>query len=229
MNYLAIALGFIIIVGSYYVYRYVTNNTLTSGLQPLNTVLSFTYDKLTNPNSYTYSYQFWVYLSQTGVKDSQIPVFYRGADINKPEFAVYIKNNTLTLSAGSGTVAPTQIMTITQNFPIQKWVYLVINVYNLQTFEAYLNGKLVKTVNYDTTSKTILTPDSKTSPLLVGDTRLTGYTTKFIRIADIINAKTVWNNYLSGNGLNNYLSSIPYGLNISIYSGEDLQNVVKVF
>lgn len=103
MNYLAIALVFIIVLGAYYVYGYITNNTLTSGLQPLNRPVTFTYDKLINPNSYTYSYQCWLYLSNP--VSTQVPLFYRGDDKTK-DFGVYVKDNTLTLHASSGSLPP---------------------------------------------------------------------------------------------------------------------------
>lgn len=228
MNYLAIGLTFLIIIILYNVYYYVTNNTLTSGLQTLNTQLTFTYDKLINPNSNTYSYQCWLYISSPTAVPTQI--FYRGNNAGASsysEFEVDISGQELILLAGTGTTSPpSKVMTITTNFPIQKWVYLVINVYNVQTFEAYLNGKLTKTVNVS--NATI--PTSKTSTLYVGNTGLTGYTSKFTRIPSTIDAQTVWQNYLNGNGLSNIFSTLmPYGLNMSISKGEELQRVIQVF
>jgi len=142
---------------------------------------------------------------------------------------VDISGQQLTLRAGTGTSnAPDQVMSITNNFPIQKWVYLVINVYNLQTFEAYLNGKLTKTVNVSSTNSPI--PTSRTSSLYIGNTGLTGYTTKFTRTPSTIDAQTVWQKYLGGNGISNMFSTLmPYGLNMSISKGEDLQRVIQVF
>lgn len=227
MNYLAIGLGLVIIMIIYYVYSYFTNNSLTAGLQPLNQQLSFTYDKLTNPNSYTYSYQLWIYISSPVGTNTKI--FYRGSSgsLRYSEFELGLNGTQLTLNAGTGdSNTPNQIMTITQNVPIQKWVYLVINVYNLKTFEAYINGKLAKTVNVNTR----VVPDSKTSSLYLGDSSLTGYTTKFTRIPKTLDAKTVWNNYLSGNGLTNVLTSLfPYGINMTISSGEDIKRSIRVF
>jgi len=229
MDYLAIGLVFIIIIILYNVYYYVTNNTLTSGLQPLNTQLTFTYDKLVNPSSNTYSYQCWLYISSPTATSTQI--FYRGNNANASsfsEFEVDISGQQLLLKGGTGIVAPIQIMSITTNFPIQKWVYLVINVYNQQTFEAYLNGKLTKTVNVSSVNAPI--PNSRTSSLYIGNPNLTGYASKFTRTVATIDAKTAWQNYLNGNGLSNIFSTLmPYGLNMSISKGEDLQRVIQVF
>lgn len=228
LNYLAIGLGFVIIILIYYVYNYFTNNTLTAGLQPLNQQLSFTYDKLKNPSSYTYSYQLWLYLSNPVSTNTNTRIFYRGSTGSNAysEFELGLKGTQLVLNAGNGSDNnPDQVMVITQNVPIQKWVYLVINVYNLKTYEAYINGKLAKTVNVNTS----VTPNSKTSSLYVGDSSLTGYTTKFIRLPTTLDAKTIWNNYLSGNGLTNIFTSIfPYGVNMAISSGEEVKRNIRL-
>lgn len=227
MNYLAIGLSFIIIIIIYYIYSYFTNNNLTAGLQPLNQQLSFTYDKLANPSSYTHSYQLWLYLSNPVSTNTKI--FYRGSSSGSApysEFELNLNGTQLTLNASNGSDNnPSQIMTITQNVPIQKWFYLVINVYNLKTFEAYINGKLTKTVNVNTP----VIPHSRTSSLYVGDASLSGYTTKFIRLPNTLDAKTVWNNYLSGNGVTNLFTSLfPYGINMTISSGEDVKRSIRL-
>lgn len=225
MNYLAIGLIIVLLIVLYYIYYFLTNNTLTSGLQPLNTPLSVTYDKLINPNSPTYSYQTWIYVS--GLSSDKRQIFYKGPSSTNAEFEVALTGQVLKVSAGQGNVPPTEIMTVTDNFPIQKWVHLVVNVYNLKTFEAYLNGKLVKTV---ASSSTNLTPSSKTTNLNIGATGFTGYVTKFTRLPSTLDAKTVWGIYLSGNGLNNFLAALlPYGLNMSVSNGEDVVRVINVF
>jgi hypothetical protein len=144
------------------------------------------------------------------------------------DFEVDLSGQTLSVSAGTGSTndLPITIMTVTTNFPIQHWTYLVINVYNLQTFEAYINGKLVKTVN----NTQVIKPSSKTSSLYIGDVVLKGYVTKFTRTATTLDAQKIWNTYLSGNGLSTaFYALLPYGLNMSISKGEDIQRVVKLF
>lgn len=227
MNYLAVGLALILIIILYYAYYYITNNSLTAGLQPLNQPTVVPYYKLTNPGAITYSYQCWVYLSNPATASTSI--FSRGSgDILKNEFAVDISGQHLLLKGGQGTAAPKQIMLITNNFPLQKWTYLVINVSNLSTYEAYLNGKLVKTVNVSSSAE--FTPYSQQSNLVVGNAMLSGYTTQFTRTTALMDAKTVWNTYLKGNGLSNFFSSLlPYGLTMSIANGEDVQRVIKMF
>lgn len=226
MNYLAIGLVIIIVIILYYIYYYFTNTTLTAGLQNLSIINSTTYEKLTNPISYTYSYQCWLYISSPVMGDK--PIFYRkdegGGSSN---FSVDISGQALTVKAGTGTSPPITIMNVTDGFPIQKWTYLVVNVRNLKIFEAYINGKLVKTVNVTNN----IIPSTKTSTLYIGNTSLQGYITKFTRTANYLDAKTIWQKYLEGNGLglSNISSLLPYGLNMSISKGEDIQRVVNIF
>jgi len=228
MNYLAIGLGFIILIIIYSLYYYFTNNSLTAGLQPLNKQVMITYDKMINSNSLTYSYQAWLYISNPpGIKTK---LFYKATDAGtqNTDFEVNLEGQVLTLSAGRGGEKPKQIMVITQNFPIQKWIYLVVNVINTQTFEVYINGKLAKTVNVPSSQSPV--PLSKTSNLYIGSPNLNGYVSKFTRLTSTIDAKTAWNNYLSGNGISSMFSTlIPYGLNMSISKGEDVQRVITVF
>ena len=209
-------------------YYYLTNTELTSGLQELNKQLEVKYEKLKNPNALTYSYQCWLYISSP--TSGPVSLFGRQntSATGTYEFKVELSGQTLLLKAGLGTSDPNTIMTITDSFPLQKWTYLVVNVYNMKTFEAYLNGKLAKTVNVSNVSD--VTPSSKTSSLKIGSADLAGYVTKFIRLPIALDAKTIWNTYLEGNGLTSYFSSlIPYGLNMSISKGEDIQRIVKIF
>jgi hypothetical protein len=229
MNYLAIVLIFIIIIILYYVYYFLTNTSLTAGLQPLDKPLTITYDKMTNPNSITYSYQTWIYISEPTT--SKTPIFYRSLTQNgNKNFELSLDKQTLSLYAGKGdqSIDLKKIMDITNNFTIQKWIYLAINVINTQTFEVYINGKLAKTVNVSSAISPV--PTSNLSNLYIGDATIKGYVTKFTRLTSTLDAKTVWNNYLSGNGLNNTLSLVvPYGLKMSVSKGEDVQRVITVF
>lgn len=228
MNYLVIGLVCILVIILYYAYYYFTNNTLTSGLEDLKRPITKQYQDLKNPTAITYSYQCWLYFTKPGTINGEV-VFCRGDGTNtNNEFEVVIKNQQLILKGGQGIASPSDIMTITSNFPMQKWTYLVINVTNLQTYEAYINGKLTKTVTVANSSN--YKPDSKMSSLVVGNPLLNGYVTKFIRDTTTMDAKTVWTTYLSGNGLSNFFSSlIPYGLTMSVANGEDVQRIFKLF
>jgi hypothetical protein len=229
MNYLATLLIVVIAIILYYLYYFITNNELTSGLQSLDKLTVVDSSKLKNPNSYTYSFQCWLYMSTMTNTPAVLYCTKSGSGNDaKSVFEVLIKGQTLTLKAGTGSSDTVKIMDIAQDFPIQKWTYLVVNVYNLQTFEAYINGKLAKTVQIQ--SSTNIKPVSNKTALSIGGCGSIGYVTKFTRTEKTLDAKTVWEKYLGGNGLSNWFSSIiPYGLSLSISKGEELQKSIAIF
>jgi hypothetical protein len=199
----------------------VTNTALVAGLQNLNTPLSWTFEKLNNPTSLSYSYQCWLFITQNPTSSTNI--FFRG-DKGSPEFEVDLDNNLNLIIKATISGSSKQIMNIMSGFPLQKWVYLAINV-NQTNVEAYINGKLVKTVNVPDLSN-----PSMRGGVTVGDNTLQGYLSKFYRLPEILDAQTVQKNYLKGNGLNNWVSSVfPYGMNFTITNGESASRVIKIF
>ena len=226
MNYLAIALVILIIIILYSFFTYMTNNALVAGLQTLSTPMNWTFEKLLNPTALSYSYQCWLFMTDRPSASGTTPIFFRG-DTNSKEFQVMLDQNlTLTIEAkvvGASATTVSKIMTVMTGFPLQKWVYLAINV-NQRNVEAYVNGRLVKTVNVSGLSN-----PSMRAGLTIGNPNLKGHLSKFYRLPETIDAQKVQNNYLKGNGLNNWVSSIfPYGMSFTITSGESASRVLKV-
>jgi hypothetical protein len=214
MNYLAIALLLVVLALGYYVYTYVTDNTLTAGQQQLNNVLTVNPEtKFINPGSSTYSYQAWLYIQSA--PSAKSPILQRGSDL-----AINMFGTKLTVESSNKTV-----VTITESFPIQKWTYLVVNVLNGKTVEAYLNGKLVKTV-----AVTTPVPTNAKTPLTVGSAAFSGsYIAKMIRLPSALDAQTVYTNYLKGNGVSGSFAWASYGLNLELSDADTGSRVVKLF
>lgn len=225
MNYLVIALVILIIIILYYFYSYMTNNALVAGLQSLNTPLSWSFEKLLNPTSLVYSYQCWLFVTAT--PSGPTPIFFRG-DPGDPahEFEVVLDDKlNLVIKSKTTSSPPLQtVMNVMGPIPLQKWTYLAINV-SQKTVEAYVNGRLTKTVNVSGLSN-----PSMMAGLTIGDSKLTGYLTKFYRLPEALDAQTVQNNYLKGNGMNNWFANaFPYGMQFTITNGESASRVIKLF
>ena len=100
----------------------------------------------------------------------------------------------------------TVIMDVATHFPFQKWVYLCINV-DENTMDAYLNGKLVKSVSNVVDANS--TPPalirfsnfSKTAPITIGNTGVKGKIARFRREARLLDPQNVWNIYIQGPGV----------------------------
>ena len=134
-----------------------------------------------------------------------------------------LKGSTLTFSrsetdaiAKTKMNSPLDIVSITTDFPIQKWVYFVLNVKD-QLVECYLNGKLIKSQIVDTTTAD-LKPSTR-KDLFLGDNYTEGYITKFKREATVLTPDEVWKRYLAGNGLATFTNWLAgYNATFSLYT-----------
>ena len=131
------------------------------------------------------------------------------------------KNIGLRLKANSPTLvmdyenaaATSPEIVITDNFPFQSWVHLIISVDN-SYIDIYMNGKLIKSVK----DSGIKLP-SLTSPLKFEISQT--YLAKFERTTDPTDPQTAWSRYLDGNGENpiNKLTG-DYNLALSFKKGD---------
>jgi hypothetical protein len=128
-------------------------------------------------------------------------------------------------------------MTITDNFPLQKWVYIIVSVDN-QFVDVYLNGKLIQSMRFfsivqnnsvNTISIPSVPPDA-TTLLYLGNSGLTppftGWDAQISQFyqwsSGPMDPQTAWKNYLKGNGssfLSNYLGN--YNLNLQLISNNN--------
>ena len=223
MNYWIIALVILIIIILNYFYSYMTNNALVAGLQPLNTPLSWSFEKLLNPTSLVYSYQCWMFVTATPTGPA--PIFFRGDPGDPAHEFELVLDDKLNLSIKANTVDGLKpVMNVMGPIPLQKWTYLAINV-SQKTVEAYVNGRLTKTVNVSKLSNPTMM-----AGLTIGNSTLTGYLTKFYRLPEALDAQTVQKNYLKGNGMNNWFANaFPYGMQFTITNGESASRVIKLF
>ena len=217
MNYVLIVTIIIIIVLFYVLWRYFSNTgTKLIANTNLNTIQT-TAIKI-NDTSVQYAYGVWIYVnswnpgSSGGSNNMNKIIFSRAQESNSrisgystclylddvsPTLYLDIAQNGTTIAQNGTTKTPP--ITISSNFPIQKWCYVAFSVNN-QYVDCYLDGKLVKSVYL---SGTIQTIDSKGgvflgSPLQPNDI----YLNRFYHWANPLTPQDVWSNYLSGNGSN---------------------------
>jgi len=231
MNYILIIIGFIVVVGLYMLYKYLTNKTLTSGIVQLNNPDAYTYgyEKLQSPTSKTYSFAGWMFLTGQTTGSNGGYIFQRSKtknDKSTMNIGLFINGTTLSLYGGQQSAA---LFTVTNQIPLQKWIYVVVNV-NGDLVEVYLNGKIVKTVQF--TGGTLTNKFSATASLIIGDSAsIQGYMTQFILVSQLLDASTVWKNYLNGNGLSNQFLSyfMPYNINMTVSKDDVVQRQFSIF
>jgi hypothetical protein len=219
MNYVVIALVFIIALMLYIGYTYLTNTTLTSGVvslrNPSSAITQIEWTKINNPGTNTYHYEGWLFVKN--LPDTKTAILRRG----NTNFALCLNGSTLSIdkqgsAMTNGTTSnPTELVNITTKFPVQKWVYFVVNVINNNIVETYLNGKLVNTIQLQTP----LTLNVRDALYVGGTASVDGFITKFKRDPKALLPDDVWKTYVKGNGLAtmaNWLAG--YNASFSVYN-----------
>lgn len=161
MSTVVIILAVIVILLIYILYRFLkaAEVELTASANMNDDITAMPI--MTNPTSTKYAYGLWIYVNswQMGTpktlysRDNNIKLYL---DANSPTLKcdIYMSNDTY------------KTIEITDNFPVQKWVHIIVSVDN-QYADCYLDGKLVKSgraYSEDSTGSGIQTPKQ---PLLV--------------------------------------------------------------
>lgn len=220
MNYRIVALGIILLLLIYVLYWYVFNRNVSLSssktLYSVNTPIT----SISSPTSYIYSYGIWVYVNSW---DSNIvkTIFSRDQNIK-----LYLGKSEPTLNCNINLNNRVESVEITDNFPMQKWVHIIVSLDN-DFFDAYIDGKLVKSVKLQNIVKT----PSATAPIILGSIQSTGvfdaYVSKFVRWTFAMDPQTAWNNYMAGNGSSTFFSN--YNANLTILQNNAEYQKVNLF
>ncbi len=215
MNITVIILGIIIIILIYVLYKYVTKpSALTTDLVDLNKSTSnIPVDKIVGNGSTKYSYGVWIYVNSwnsTVIK----PLILRGSDKNKPDMMLYLDTTTPTLKyrykENTADMALKDI-TISSDFPLQKWVFVIINVDNT-IMDAYIDGKLVISKKLENP------PIISQAAINLGESGQTYdiYLAKVSRWDKVVDPQTAWSYYMEGNGISSGV--LPnYNVKLGLY------------
>ena len=222
-----IVLGIVIVVILFYLIRYyffttaslATNLHLGAGNAVPADISS---NLIKNPSSILYSFGAWVYVNN--FTNSIIYSYTMGGfsgvnDNTKVQFALALGGtqstttsiksgiyNSPTLSAivsgTSGQSNSLNTVTITNNFPIQKWVHVLVAVDTLYV-DCYLDGKLV--ISSPVKNQITKSPNTPPAITFAQPTGWTAhgdmYVTKLTRWDHPLDPQSVYNEYSAGNGL----------------------------
>lgn len=214
MDTIVIVLIIVIIILVFFLYKASKKSSSSSTLYNLNdSNSSILNSDLTNPTSYSFSYESWIYVNTWNNTSDKVFYYASPSSSTASDTNTVIKlkldttTPTLKCKFNSGTTSGTNPeITVTNNFPIQKWAYVVISV-DSQIVDCYLDGKLIKS------TKLPYLPNPNTSPSYdINFGVCDAYITGFKRNANAVNPQTVWSNYMAGNGY----SGNSYGMNVAI-------------
>jgi hypothetical protein len=247
MNSIMTILAIIVlaVIGYFIWYRWFSGvNNLSGSQVNLNTIVPpppILVSTLSTPKSTRYSYSIWIYVN-TWKNSTKNVIFSRYNDIVvyldstsavlkciiNPQYppsadatAITTLSNVIELSKVDTAKSPP--ITITSNFPIQKWVCVTFVIDN-QTVDIYLDGKMVKSLAISQVN-----PDDK-SNIYYGygagfDTVVSG----FKRWPTPIDPQSVWNYYTSGNGSSALSNPSGYHAVINITSNNAPSSQIKLF
>jgi hypothetical protein len=205
MNYGIVVLGIILVVILFVIYTYLNSSASTLTKQASLALSNPPIDVKGNPTTTRYAYGVWLFVNVWNTNSTKV-VFSRALDNGENDIKLYINKNTPSLEFEiNGTKKP---VIITDNFPIQKWVYITISVDNMFV-DFYLDGKLVKSVKLDAQPKN----PSANTPIQLGS-GFDAIAANFVRWSTPVNPQEVWSTYLAGNG--GFFSKLIPNVNLKV-------------
>jgi hypothetical protein len=231
MNSLAIVLGVILIViimMSLFSKFFSGETTLVTKAHLLKGVEDIKNDNLTASANRTYSIMIYV---NTWDNTKNKMIFGREGDV-----LLYLDASSATLkckiapsatdvtNADTTATAIANTIDITNNFPIQKWVYVTIVLDSVGITDFYLDGKLVKSVqNTSIGPSTALTSNLKYG--MGHDT----FISKFERATKILGPSDVWAKYMKNNGGSSIKDALGnYNVKMSILKDNEITSSITV-
>jgi hypothetical protein len=212
MNYSMVIIGVLIVVIIYLVYIYLfdTSNELKDFVKidhPVNVDVN-------SPTSTRYAYGTWVYVGNW-TNSAAKTIYSHGSDDAMTGGKLYLATLTPTLKYKSQSGSD---VTITDNFPVQKWVHILVSIDNTIA-DFYLDGKLVRSseIGQDSPTGTSVTIGSIPNATVA----------KFTRWTTPINPQAAYDIYMKGNGQTGMLPA--YGIDISVFKDNIEQSKFKLF
>ena len=196
MNWTVIVLGIIVVLLIYVLYVFfIQSSSVISKSANLKSGKNDPITTINSGQSTRYSYGIWVYVN-TWDATREKTIFMRKDNIRlylaESEPSLYCS---ITCNSKDGSGLMEQNILITDNFAIQKWVYVVISSDNT-IIDAYIDGKLVNS------TKLLTSPTSpetaKVAPVLYGE-GWDCYVAGLQNWNKPIGPQEVWDNYMSGN------------------------------
>ena len=222
----------IFIIFSYFLYTYIsnisTNVVITKSLYLKDkSYENYPNNKISTPSAKTSSFSVWIYLnsiinddtsSDYGtifqyINNGSTHITYNndGANSTNCVFALYLKTPGDLIFTIKG-----QKFTVVEGFPRQIWKNVFINIYDMNSYEFYIDGKLVNSFLYSVSS----TNPEPNSSIFIGmgvASKIDAVINNLVRWPYTQDSSFIWDNYNVGNKLN----KTSYDLTVSIKPQDD--------
>ena len=227
MDLTLVILGIILVLVLYYFLSSSGTTVLSNKLDLSIPQTSIPKEKVSEPSSRKYSYEMWLYVYNFNGSSNYI-ISRSASSGSGKNIGLKIDSSSPKLmleytATGSiaGSTSATKTISITDNFPLQTWVHLIVSVDD-KYIDVYMNGKLIKSIQ-----DSIDTP-SATATIDYGIVNC--YLAKLSRSMLPTDPQTAWDKYSAGNGENpfaKYVSS--FGLTMTLKKNDQDYSKVTLF
>jgi hypothetical protein len=190
-------------------------------------------------DSVRFAYGIWVYINQWTQSPLNKVIFARENEIIvylddkanlkciiNPNVANYTNLNSgiapSVADATDSTVGGQKTIMVSNNFPLQKWVYITVSVDNTIA-DIYLEGKLVKSLPIP------LVSPLADKPIVFGG-GYPAYISQFQRWTSELDPQTVWDTYMKSSGGNSLTGMVGnYNINLSLLKDNIVSSNFSLF
>ena len=179
-------------------------------------------DDLANSSQSTnFAYSIWFYVKDWSYRYGEEKIILVRDEDEYPCPSIFldsITNNLNVVIYGESTNT-----CVIENVPLQKWVNLVVSVYN-RTLDLYLDGKLVKTCVLDGVPNLNASKDVSITP---GD-GFSGWTSNIRYWDKALNPQEAYSVYRQGNGMSGLGGLFNYGIRVEVVKNDDVKGSVQI-
>ena len=217
MNWTLVILGVILLVVIYILYKVIKEKGKTVAarvdLAVSNDAMGMS--KLVTPNSSRYYLMTWIFVENKAGADDNMIKIQKSNDNSKVKLSIELDTSSrLKYTISDSVVVNTTTHTIMENFPLQKWVCVVLSI-DGDVVDIYIDGKMTRS------QKLATMPDAPDNEDDIAYTKITSgskiYLAKFEREAKPMDPSLAWNKYMEGHG-GSYFSKLlsNYGASFTI-------------
>lgn len=213
MNYTLVILGIVLLLVIYILYKVLDekSRSVASKMDLKVSNQSVAVENTGKADSMRYYISTWIYVNNLPGSESSIYKL-ENSSTNTTYLELLLTSSAVLKYKIMDTQPIEQPYTIMSNFPLQKWVNIIISVDN-DTVDLYIDGKLIRSHKVEKRIQQI----SKTGTNIIFGSPVDAYLAKMERQPKAMDPTNAWNKYMEGNG-GNYFSKMfaNYGGNFTL-------------
>lgn len=214
MNYTLVILGIVLLLVIYILYKVLDekSRSVASKMDLKVSNQSVAVENTGKADSMRYYISTWIYVNNLADIAAGTPIYKLENSSTKYLELLLTSSAVLKYEIKDKTNANGQIYTIMSNFPLQKWVNIIISVDN-DIVDLYIDGKLIRSHKVENGIQQI----TKTGTNIIFGSPVDAYLAKMERQPKAMDPTNAWNKYMEGNG-GNYFSRMfaNYGGNFTL-------------